>query len=156
MARLVIKRIKEMDLLEQPMVVVNVPGGAATIGMRQAKSADADGHTLLYIHQTMMTLELMGTLDFSYTDMVPVAETNFSCLLTATAEGSGVTDAQDWIDHRFAGAVSLRQCTSLRGSRRPDLCRWSSLLQECGQVQPAAVPATANDADARAGVLRLR
>lgn len=65
MARLVINRIEEMNLLEQPMVVVNVPGGAATIGMRQAKDADPDGHTLLYIHQTMMTSELMGTLDSS-------------------------------------------------------------------------------------------
>ncbi|SET99483.1 Bug family tripartite tricarboxylate transporter substrate binding protein [Paracoccus homiensis] len=111
MARLVIKRIEEMALLEQPMVVVNVPGGAATIGMRQAKAADADGYTLLYIHQTMMTSELMGTLDFSYTDMVPVAETNFSCLLTATAEGSGVANAQDWIDQAKADPGGVKEAT---------------------------------------------
>ena len=46
------------------MVVVNVPGGAATIGMRQGRDADPDGYSLLYIHQTMMTAELTGTLDF--------------------------------------------------------------------------------------------
>lgn len=111
MARLVINRIEEMGLLEQPMVVVNVPGGAATIGMRQARDADADGHTLLYIHQTMMTSELMGTLDFGYADMVPVAETNFSCLLTATAEGSGVTDAQDWINQSKANPGGIKEAT---------------------------------------------
>lgn len=111
MARLVINRIEEMDLLEQPMVVVNVPGGAATIGMRQAKNADADGHTLLYIHQTMMTSELMGTLDFKYSDMVPVAETNFSCLLTATAEGSGLANAQDWIDQTKANPGGIKEAT---------------------------------------------
>lgn len=93
------------------MVVVNVPGGAATIGMRQARDADADGHTLLYIHQTMMTSELMGTLDFGYADMVPVAETNFSCLLTATAEGSGVTDAQDWINQSKANPGGIKEAT---------------------------------------------
>lgn len=81
------------------MVVVNMPGGAATIGMRDAKNADPDGHTLLYMHQTMMTSELMGTLDFKYTDMTPVAETNNACLLTATADGSGVTTAQDQVEH---------------------------------------------------------
>lgn len=111
MARLVIKRIEEMGLLEQPMVVVNVPGGAATIGMRQAKNADADGYTLLYIHQTMMTSELMGTLDFKYSDLEPVAETNFSCLLTATAEGSGLADAQDWIDQTKANPGGVKEAT---------------------------------------------
>lgn len=111
MARLVINRIEEMNLLDQPMVVVNVPGGAATIGMRQARNAEADGYTLLYIHQTMMTSELMGTLDFKYSDMVPVAETNFSCLLTATAEGSGLTDAQDWIDQTKADPGGVKEAT---------------------------------------------
>ena len=111
MARLVIQRIEELDLLPQPMVVVNVPGGAATIGMRQAKNADPDGHTLLYIHQTMMTSELTGVLDFSYTDLKPVAETNFSCLLTATADGSGVASAQDWIDQMTADPGGVKEAT---------------------------------------------
>lgn len=111
MARLVIKRIEEMDLLEQPMVVVNVPGGAATIGMRQARQADADGHTLLYIHQTMMTSELTGVLDFSYAELEPVAETNFSCLLTATAEGSGIADAEDWIAQTKATPGGVKEAT---------------------------------------------
>ncbi|MCJ7872111.1 tripartite tricarboxylate transporter substrate binding protein [Phaeobacter sp. J2-8] len=111
MARLVIQRIEEMELLDQPMVVVNVPGGAATIGMRQAKNAKADGYTLLYIHQTMMTAELMGTLDFKYSDMVPVAETNNSCLLTATAEGSGIADAQDWIAQTKAAPNAVKEAT---------------------------------------------
>lgn len=110
-ARLVIQRIEEMDLLEQPMVVVNVPGGAATIGIRQARDADPDGYTLLFIHQTMMTAELMGTLDFKYSEMVPVAETNFSCLMTATAEGSGIADVQDWIDQTRAAPGGVKEAT---------------------------------------------
>lgn len=111
MARLVIQRIEELNLLGQPMVVVNVPGGAATIGIRQAKDADPDGYTLLYIHQTMMTAELMGTLDFKYDSFEPVAETNFSCLLTATADGSGVTSAQDWIDQTKADPGGVKEAT---------------------------------------------
>lgn len=111
MARLVIQRIEEMDLLEQPMVVVNVPGGAATIGIRQGRNAKADGHTLLYIHQTMMTAELMGTLDFKYDELVPVASTNNSCLLTATAEGSGITTAQEWIDQAKADPGGVKEAT---------------------------------------------
>ncbi len=116
LARLIIQRIEEMDLLEQPMVVVNVPGGAATIGMRQVRDADPDGYTLLYIHQTMMTAELTGTLDFKYDTLVPVAETNFSCLLTATAEGSGIADAQDWIDQAKAAPGGMKEATLVGSS----------------------------------------
>lgn len=43
--------------------------------------------------------------------MVPVAETNFSCLLTATAEGSGVTSAQDWIDQTKANPGGIKEAT---------------------------------------------
>ncbi|WP_424986899.1 Bug family tripartite tricarboxylate transporter substrate binding protein [Microbulbifer sp. S227A] len=115
-ARLVIQRIQELGLLAQPMVVVNVPGGAATIGMRQGRDADPDGHTLLYIHQTMMTSELTGVLDFSYADLVPVAETNYSCLLTATAEGSGIADAEDWIAQARANPGGIKEATLVGSS----------------------------------------
>lgn len=110
-ARLIIKRIEELGLLDQPMVVVNVPGGAATIGMRQAKNADPDGYTLLYIHQTIMTSELTGTLDFNYADLTPIAETNNSCLLTATGEGSGLESAEDWIEQAKASPRGVKDAT---------------------------------------------
>ena len=94
LARLFVKRIEELKLLPQPMVIVNVPGGGATIGIRKAQKAKPDGHTLLYIHQTLMTGELMGKLKFKYTDLQPVAETNNTCLMTVTADGSGIESAE--------------------------------------------------------------
>ena len=37
------QRIEELKLLPQPMVIVNVPGGGATIGIRKAQKAKPDG-----------------------------------------------------------------------------------------------------------------
>lgn len=111
LARLIVKRIEELKLLPQPMVIVNVPGGGATIGIRKAKKAKPDGYTLLYIHQTLMTGELMGKLKFKYTDLQPIAETNNTCLLTATADGSGVESGEDWIMQAKANPKSLKEAT---------------------------------------------
>ncbi len=111
LARLIIKRIEELELLSQPMVVVNVPGGGTTIGVRQAKKADPDGHTLLYLHQTIMTSQLTGKLDFKYTELEAVAETNNTCLLTATAEGSGIESAENWIEQAKAEPKGMKEAT---------------------------------------------
>lgn len=112
-ARLIIKRIEELKLLPQPMVVVNVPGGGATIGIRKAQTAAPDGHTLLFIHQTLMTGELTGKLKFKYTAFEPIAETNNSCLLTATADGSGISSAKDWIHQAKVQPKAMKEATLL-------------------------------------------
>ena len=110
-ARLVIKRIEEMELLPHPMVVVNVPGGGATIGIRRAQKAKPDGYTLIYIHQTLMTGQLTGKLKFDYTAFDPIAETNNTCLLTATADGSGIEDAESWIAQAKADPKGVKEAT---------------------------------------------
>ena len=111
LARLIIKRIEELELLPQRMVVVNVPGGGTTIGIRQAHNAAPDGHTLLYLHQTLMTVGLTGKLKFDYTAFQPIAETNNTCLLTVTADGSGLTTGEEWIEQAKADPKGLKEAT---------------------------------------------
>ncbi|MCZ2723161.1 tripartite tricarboxylate transporter substrate binding protein [Marinomonas sp. 15G1-11] len=110
-ARLIINRIEELKLLPQPMVVVNVPGGGATVGIRKAHSAKADGYSLMYIHQTLMTNEINGKLKFNYQDFTPIAETNNTCLLTVTADGSGIDSAEDWISAAKAQPNGVKEAT---------------------------------------------
>lgn len=113
MARLIIKTIEEKHLLPQPVVVVNVPGGGGTIGIRQAKKAAPDGYTLMYLHQTLMTAELAGKLDFDYHAFTPIAETNNTCLATVTATGSGIASGKDWIAQAKANPKKLKEATLL-------------------------------------------
>lgn len=88
--RMIANAINENDLLPQPIVVVNMPGGGTTIGSRDVRDSEADGHRLLFSHQTLITAELMGTSDFGADAFEPVAETNNFCLVYGTASDSGI------------------------------------------------------------------
>lgn len=56
--------IVEDDLLPQPLVVSNQPGGSGTIGSRAAKNARPDGYTLLCHHNAIIATKLSGVVDF--------------------------------------------------------------------------------------------
>ncbi|MEM1294552.1 MAG: tripartite tricarboxylate transporter substrate binding protein [Verrucomicrobiota bacterium] len=56
--------IVEDNLLPQPLVVSNQPGGSGTIGTRAAKNARPDGYTLLCHHNAIIATKLSGLVDF--------------------------------------------------------------------------------------------
>lgn len=59
-ARILQKAIKDNDLMPQPLVIVNKPGGGATIGSSYVKEARADGYTMLCLHEALMTSKAIG------------------------------------------------------------------------------------------------
>lgn len=59
-ARILQKAIKDNDILPQPLVIVNKPGGGATIGSNYVKDARADGYTMLCLHEAIMTSKATG------------------------------------------------------------------------------------------------
>jgi len=53
--RILQRAIDEQQLLEEPLVIVNVPGAGGTIGSRRVKDARPDGYTLLLLHDGILT-----------------------------------------------------------------------------------------------------
>ncbi|MCM8533462.1 MAG: tripartite tricarboxylate transporter substrate-binding protein, partial [Lentisphaeraceae bacterium] len=53
--RIINKAIKDEKLMPHPMVVVNKPGGATTIGSSFVKYSKPDGYTMLCLHEALMT-----------------------------------------------------------------------------------------------------
>ena len=47
------------ELLGQPVVATNMPGGAGTIAMTELLNRDADGYTVFYHHVDTLLLELL-------------------------------------------------------------------------------------------------
>ena len=47
--------IENEKLLPKPLVVVNKPGGATTIGSSYVRYARPDGYTILCLHEALMT-----------------------------------------------------------------------------------------------------
>ena len=47
------------ELLGQPVVVTNMPGGAGTVAMTELQNRDADGYTVFYHHVDTLLLEIL-------------------------------------------------------------------------------------------------
>ena len=66
------KRI--MEYMEKELgvslVIVNQPGGSGGIAAASMMDAAADGYTLMYFHNTMMTANLTGAVDYVATDVM--------------------------------------------------------------------------------------
>jgi tripartite-type tricarboxylate transporter receptor subunit TctC len=79
LARMFQKAFKENDLLDVPLVIVNVPGAGLSIGSRRVKDSDPDGYTFLLNHIAILSRQAAGLDDFGYRDFEPVAQTVGYC-----------------------------------------------------------------------------
>lgn len=94
-ARVFVTAINDNNLLSQPMIVVNKPGGGTTIGSGEVKNAAPDGHTILQLHQTLITSNLMGTSSYGPEAFEPIVETHHVCLTYATSAESSLGSIDD-------------------------------------------------------------
>jgi len=94
-ARLMIRRINDSDLSPEPWVVVNVPGGGGTIGSRRAKNALADGHTLLFLHDGIVTARYAGQATYGPDAFTAVAATGRIGAVICVAEDASYAKLED-------------------------------------------------------------
>lgn len=89
----VIKRVLANMLqkeLGQPVVVTNITGASATVGLREAKNSPPDGYTIYSVHDSVHTTFYTGVTEIGYTDFEPV------CLATATPAIVAVYGKSKW------------------------------------------------------------
>jgi len=86
LARMFQKAFKENDLLDVPLVIINVPGAGLSIGSRRAKDSEPDGYTFLVNHVALLSREAAGLDDFGYRDFEPVAQTVGYCSVICVKE----------------------------------------------------------------------
>ncbi|TWU00994.1 tripartite tricarboxylate transporter substrate-binding protein [Stieleria varia] len=86
--RIIQNAIQENNLLDQPLVIVNVPGAGGTIGSRRVKNALPDGYTLLLLHEGMMTAQHSGGATYGPEAFTPIAGTGDATQVIAVAGGS--------------------------------------------------------------------
>ena len=73
--RIIKRGIDEAGLLPQPFVIINRPGGSATIGSRYVRDAKPDGYTLLLLHDAIITAKYSGKVNYGPEAFEPVAST---------------------------------------------------------------------------------
>ena len=86
--RILQKAITEHELIDQPFVVINMPGAGGSIGSRKVKSARPDGYTLLQIHEGMLTNKYSGNANFGPESFTPIAGTGQMAHVIAVPEDS--------------------------------------------------------------------
>lgn len=106
--RLLARAVVEDKLLPQPLVVINQPGGSGTIGSRFVKDARADGYRLLCHHESLITAELAGTVNFGPADFKPIAQTGGIELLVVVREDSEYQSVRDLLNAANSAPGTIR------------------------------------------------
>lgn len=87
-ARIIQKSITEEQLLKQPVVIINQPGGSSTIGSRNVKQARADGYKILCNHEGIITSKYSGKVNFGPEAFEPIAQTGEINLVVAVQQNA--------------------------------------------------------------------
>lgn len=97
-ARIIKAAIDEHQLLPEPLVIINRPGGSSTIGSRYVRDARPDGYTLLMLHDALITAKYAGTVSYGPEAFEPVAGTGKIDLVVAVHEDSPYRTLSDLLD----------------------------------------------------------
>lgn len=108
------RAISEMNLLSQPMTILNV-GGHFSVGARRVLDATPDGYEFLMIHLALMGAEGMGNIDFSWRDYEPVALTGEVCNLPTVSADSPYETLDDLMKAAAATPDSILAGVNLGG-----------------------------------------
>lgn len=96
--RIIKRGIDEAGLLPQPFVIINRPGGSATIGSRYVRDAKPDGYTLLLLHDAIITARYSGKVNYGPEAFEPVASTGQIGMVVVVKESSRFQTLTELLD----------------------------------------------------------
>ncbi len=92
------KVVADEGWLDEPMVVLNQPGGSGTIGSRFVKDGRPDGYRVLCHHESIITAELSGAANFGPADFEVIAQTGEIVLLVIVREDAPYESIVDLLE----------------------------------------------------------
>lgn len=98
-ARLIAEKIKEKGWLTQPMVVVNVDGGAGANAVNQMRREEADGHTIVHWHHELLIATAMGLGNFGPDDFKSIGYTGGGSPVWAVREDAPFDTLDELVAH---------------------------------------------------------
>jgi len=99
--------------LGQKIVIQNVAGASGVVGAQQAKTAKADGYTLLAVHDSVAMSQMTGQSDFGYSDFEPVALMTSSYDFIATSPENPWNSMEDLIEDAKKNPGSITYAASI-------------------------------------------
>jgi tripartite-type tricarboxylate transporter receptor subunit TctC len=85
-ARVIQMAVRDHGLLSQPLVIINVKGAGGTVGSRRVKEARPDGHTILNLHEGILTAKHSGAALYGPEAFEAIAATGETGMLVCVRE----------------------------------------------------------------------
>lgn len=93
--RVVQSVIESENLLGQPLVVINVPGGGGTIGSRRVLDETPNGYTILNLHDGIISACVAETVEYGPEAFRPLAATGRTSSMLCVREDAPWQDLSD-------------------------------------------------------------
>ncbi|NQZ59773.1 MAG: tripartite tricarboxylate transporter substrate binding protein, partial [Lentisphaeraceae bacterium] len=106
--RFINKAIRDGNMMSQPMVVVNKPGGSTTIGSSFVKYAKPDGYTVLCLHEALMTTKATGQSPHGPEAFEPIAATGEEGQMILVREDSPYKSLKDLVKAAEAKPYTIK------------------------------------------------
>ncbi|WP_201712926.1 tripartite tricarboxylate transporter substrate binding protein [Rossellomorea arthrocnemi] len=96
--------------LGQPIVISNVTGAGGTVGANEVLDADADGHTVLFFHNSLLLNRILGLTEDSYDSFklagIPILDQGNTFMVSGDSK---FKDLKDMVEYARAhpGEVSI-------------------------------------------------
>ncbi|MBW1700297.1 MAG: tripartite tricarboxylate transporter substrate binding protein [Deltaproteobacteria bacterium] len=84
-------------LLKQPLIIRNMTGGSGARAMTYLQNQKADGYTLLFVTNTLITTLERGTVPYKLEDFIPVFLLNHDAHLVAVSAKSKTKTLEDLV-----------------------------------------------------------
>ncbi len=110
--RPIVQRVSQM--LGQPIIVVNKPGGGSSIGYREIYDAKSDGYTIGWASATIITNKLQGISPYDYHDFTHLGTlaTYFPIVVSSMATQRQFKTIQEVISFAKANPGELSMATA--------------------------------------------
>ncbi|MBI1776676.1 MAG: tripartite tricarboxylate transporter substrate binding protein [Proteobacteria bacterium] len=97
-ARTLQRLFQEEKVADQPVTVVNKPGGSGTIGIAYINQHKGDGHFICVQSPPLMTNEIIGSSQLGLKDVTPVALLVTEEIIFSVAADSPIKTGRDLVD----------------------------------------------------------
>lgn len=91
------------EKLGADLAIVNMPGGGTSIGATSVAESPADGYTLLFTHEALLTSSAMGANRLGPASLTPIAQVAKEVIVLAVRKDSPITSLQGFYDAAAKG-----------------------------------------------------